>query len=353
MKSWGLFAVLAVFCSAARAEPLQEYFRSARAMGMGGAYIAVADDDDSLYLNPAGLAGLQKARFNLINTGAAVSSDSILYARNALNGFGSFGPETINALMGQNHFAQSQAGVNLTLPNFGLGYLFNGEFGIQATNQALPTFTLTNIQTHVFQGGVAYGFGRKKRGKFEFRVGAAGKAVMRRGGYRPIQYSDMANLSIAYMDELVGQNGWGFGFDLGMQVVFRLGKQWTLMAGTAFTNLGMIAFPGDQLPIYGDLGAGIAANFQAKAFHILVAADYKHILNDTDYRKKFHLGMELGLSWLRLLVGVNQVYPTFGFLLDVWISRIVFSSYMTENGSQVFQDPERRWMFSTSFTIPL
>ncbi len=341
------------YMSVAQAEPLPEYFRSARAMGMGGAYIAIADDQDALFLNPAGLAGQDKARFNLVNADATISSDSFIYARNSLAGFGDFGPDTINALMGQNHFGQGQAGASLVMPNFGLGYLFNGEFGVQAQNQALPNFTLINIQTHVIQGGAAIGFGRKRRGKWEFRIGVGGKAVMRRGGYRAIQYADIPLLSVSYLDQIVGPNAWSFGFDLGTQLIVRLGKQWTLMAGSAFTNFGDIAFSGDQMPLYGDLGVGFAARYDVKKFHIILAADLKHLTDDTDWRKKMHFGMEAGLSWINLLVGFNQVYPTFGLSLDVWLMRFIFSSYAVENGSQAFQDTERRWMFNTMFKLPL
>ena len=322
-------------------------------MGMGGAYIGVADDYHSLFLNPAGLAGVKNAEFNLASIDATVSSDSLIYARNALGGFGSFGVDTINALMGQNHFLQAQGSASIVMPNVGFGYLYNRELGIEAQNQSLPSFTVINVETHVIQGGAAFGIGRKRRGKAELRVGLGGKMVIRKGGYRAVPFADLPSLSLAYLDTITGPAGIGFGFDLGLQFVYRAGKEWTLMAGTAFTNFGDIAIPGGAMPLYGDLGAGIAARYEKKGLSMLLAWDVKHLTDITDWRKLSHLGIEVGVSMFSFYAGFYQVFPCAGVGLNFWLLKTTLSTYATENGSIAFQDPERRWMLNTTLRLPL
>ncbi len=56
------FAVLALGGGAARAEEIPEPFTPVRPMGMGGAFTAVANDENSAWTNPAGIARSRKAR---------------------------------------------------------------------------------------------------------------------------------------------------------------------------------------------------------------------------------------------------------------------------------------------------
>ena len=57
----------------------------ARAVGMGGAYTAVADDPNAVYWNPAGLAGIRRAGLALnhldVQTLGLVSYDQLIYAQ--------------------------------------------------------------------------------------------------------------------------------------------------------------------------------------------------------------------------------------------------------------------------------
>src|SRR4051812_21966850 len=54
---------------------VQEYYqirRSARAMGMGGAFYGLSDDEGALWYTPAGLARIRASRFNLIGIKADI-----------------------------------------------------------------------------------------------------------------------------------------------------------------------------------------------------------------------------------------------------------------------------------------
>ncbi|HXC64736.1 MAG TPA: hypothetical protein VNZ67_10280, partial [bacterium] len=60
-------------------DPLQSQGVSARAWGLGGAYVGVADAPDTLYWNPAGLAGLSESGLSLDHNSffAGASQDTV------------------------------------------------------------------------------------------------------------------------------------------------------------------------------------------------------------------------------------------------------------------------------------
>ena len=45
-------------------ESIFSYGAGARAMGMGGAFVAIADDASAVYYNPAGISQLERAQFS-------------------------------------------------------------------------------------------------------------------------------------------------------------------------------------------------------------------------------------------------------------------------------------------------
>lgn len=58
---WGILAFVAPLQSSSAAAPIFEMGASARAMGLGGAFLAIADDESAVFYNPAGLAYITKA----------------------------------------------------------------------------------------------------------------------------------------------------------------------------------------------------------------------------------------------------------------------------------------------------
>ena len=77
--------------------------------------------------------------------------------------------------------------------------------------------------------------------------------------------------------------------------------------------------------------------------------DLRHLLDTTDFKKKSHIGFELGLPFINLDAGVDQVYINYGASVDIWLTRVSILSYEEENGSFVGLNPERRY----SLTIDL
>jgi hypothetical protein len=209
------------------------------------------------------------------------------------------------------------------------------------------------METHVFQGGFAFSIGKKRRGKFELRIGATGKAVLRKGGYRAVPFADLLSLSLPYLQSLVGDYGFGLGFDLGVQMLVKVSREWTLFAGSAFTNIGDIAFASGAMPMRGNLGAGIGARYMGKSVSVQLAWDLRHLTAETAWALRNHLGLEVALPFISFYGGLYQVYPTGGIGLNFWLIKLVAATFVTETGGLPYQDPERRWVLGLTFRIPL
>ena len=62
--------------------------RGIRPMGMGGAFTAVADDENAVFYNPAGIAQRSGQLIQIFNINTAISGDTIKAASDAMNTFG-------------------------------------------------------------------------------------------------------------------------------------------------------------------------------------------------------------------------------------------------------------------------
>lgn len=135
----GLFSGAAAgqsFSSSAKGTTAAEFLElgvGGRAMGMGGAYTAIADDATALYWNPAGLTSIEHRAATFMHAAYLQSSfyDYAAYAQN-LGRYGAFGADV--QYLNAGAIAQTDANFNTTgsfTPNdlalsVGYGYKLNG-----------------------------------------------------------------------------------------------------------------------------------------------------------------------------------------------------------------------------------
>ena len=340
-----------------QAGELHQLYRGARTEAMGGAYTALADDEQAIFLNPAGLAGIEHLQFNYLITDFTVSSDIISTAAQASSAFSKLSGNSLNLIMGKNIYAQVQLAPTLVGPGFGFSVLADQQVALRSENKALPQITFGYQTTDGFQLAYGTSIGKGKRGffgdKVELRLGAAAKMLFRRGGYRRLSPLTLFQLSPSKAQGLIGPWGKGYGLDLGSQLVYRANKRLNFYAGLAMTDVGDTCFGDGPDPIKSVLSGGFAARYDLGVIHIKTIYDQRHILQVTDWRKKNHFGVELGLPMLSIYGGINGVYPTYGVSFDIWVLSLTAASYVEEQGSFVYQDPEHRWMTRLAFKFEL
>ncbi len=320
---------------------------------MGGAYVAIVDDEQAIFLNPAGLAGNEKAQFHYVAADLTVSTDLVASFTESAEAFGNLSPETLNVLMGKNIYSQVMLTPTLLMPNFGVSVLVDGQYAVLAENKALPQLTLGYQTTN--GGQAAYGFklGGRRRSRSELRLGIGGKVLWRRGGYNTLSLSQILSIGPSTLSEVSGNFGMGLGLDLGSQYRFKLMDRLTLSSGVAFTDIGDTSFGEMAAPVKNNLSVGVAAQYDLRYSSVVLAYDYQHLLEETDWRKKTHVGLGVILPMVSLYGGINQVSLTYGASVDLWLFRVTALSYAEEQGSYAFQDSMRRWVLRFSLKLDL
>lgn len=351
---------LAVFLSASSAfaarHELRDLYIGARGQAMGGTYVGLADDEQAVYMNPAGMAGIDRQR---IHYGIAdiYASDELLLSPTSLGSIS--GTNSVNALIGKNIGARAQISPTFVMPNFGVAILIDQQIAVQAKNHAYPTVTLGYQTTTGVQAAYGITISQKNRRRKtvggELRLGVGGKILWRRGHYREYTAVELLsmNMTMDGLNAMAGNFGMGFGIDVGAQYVLPLNQQLTLSVGSAVTEIGGVKFASDSDSQPSNFSAGLGLKYKLPKVNLALAYDYRNILQDVDPSKRSHLGLEVELPFISLYGGLNGPYPSYGASFDAWLFRLTALTYTEELAAQAGVDAERRYMLRLALKFGL
>ncbi len=355
-----LIFVTSYHCAwAADGYELRRLYRSFRTTAMGNAYLATVTDEDAIFLNPAGLAGVDSLQLHYLPSDTEISTDLVGEALKGTSALSGFNASTVNSLlMGKNHYGREQIAPSLISKNMGIAFLLDGQAAIRARNQALPNILVGYQTTMGVQGGIGFSLLKPGRGRKtnlgDLRVGISAKMMYRRGTYRYLSMNELLNIGMDTLHAIAGNYQVGYGLDFGTQYIRRFGKNLVLSAGLAFTDVGDTYFGGSVAPVRNNLGFGFAATYYtARQVKLTFAYDYQNILDNTDWRKRNHVGLAIGLPLFDLYGGINQTYLTYGASFDIFVFKLSALSYAEEQGAFSFQDGERRWALRLDLKLGL
>ncbi|HHW11717.1 MAG TPA: hypothetical protein GXX33_01735 [Firmicutes bacterium] len=249
-----LLVVLAPLCAASAPG------FGARAIGMGGAYTAVADDGSAAYWNPAGIT---QVKVGLALDGGLEGSLQQMEALQKQD------PAALDNALGL------KAGASLTLSNFGLHYVTDQRAAIESG--AVPK-TMRIDQTNQ----VAFTIAHELTDLFAFGLNA--------------KYVTVSTEKFTETGQIAQADGKGVAVDLG--AMFKVGKLVRLGAVLKDFGLTKLERSGeDEWPTQLVLGGAV----KVPLFGTVVAADLATPLSQ-DQDPTFHLGVEqplLGIFALR------------------------------------------------------
>jgi hypothetical protein len=384
--SWGnqemrkliLFCLLASFSVAAQsAEPvnfsIHQHYVSPRALGMGNAFVAVADDYNSLFYNPAGLAYQKEGQLNLKIQVAG--SGNIMDFAKQLDEAGDAGDketayqDVLNKNYGSNYWMRfPNVGGTWARPGWALAVIpadLSVEMAIH--QQIAATLTTEGYQDSTIAYGRAWKFQDDK-----LSLGVTGKAIYR--GY--VLWSKTAP-ELVYNDKFFtpedAKEGMTIDADVGMLYKFKTpeegGPAWTKWARPQFGfNLRNIADYGfkqnyhlfnkesGEPPKLGRrLDVGGMADFPSFwVFQPRFALDIKDIGHRYwTLKKGLHTGVELLWNvrwWLQggYRVGMSQGFLTAGLSAQfVWF-RLDFATWGEDIGTSGAPKENRRYVAQMS-----
>ncbi len=349
-----LFTSVVIVCvlgaTSAEAKELRDLYLSVTSKAMGGTSVCVAEPSDAIWQNPALLARSPAKEVHYLDIAIEGSQD--LYSAYSVNADAFKKPSisSFNSLMGYNNYLRGQITPNFVIPNFGISLISDGQFAFYGRNTTFPQVTLGYQNTNGIQMafGMAFSPGRwggTRVAHPELRVGAAVKALYRRGGFKKLSTVDLLNLTEGrgQISQIVGNYELGIGGDLGSQYVMPLSRAAEFSVGAVFLDIGDTSFSGKADAIDSNLAIGAGLKYTYGFFNTRIAYDYRNILEDVDWRQKNHIGLEFGIKRFNIQLGVNQVYITGGASVDIWFLRVTAATYAQELGTNVHQEANRRY----------
>jgi hypothetical protein len=338
----------------ARADELFEMHINAREMGMGGAFISVVDDEESLWFNPAGIAKNNGIHWTILDPKVGISDPTDLKTLSDLKDASQF-QSTLNGLYGKPIWAGGGAKSAVIIPGFAFGYYYDADASILADNPVDPTLKVNYVTDTGFAVGTGFSVAEI------LQMGMAVKYIERTGVRATYGPDTIASIVAGSADPStifnnLNNKGTGYSLDLGSNITVpspikpTFSLVWKDVGNTSFkpTVSGDPAPPTDP----SDLRAGASVLIQVPFFHIIPAVEYRDILdNSIQMTDKLHLGVEVGLPLIDLRAGLYQGYLTYGAGFNLGLIDIDVASWGAEVGGAPGQLESRRYLAQVSLRL--
>ena len=337
-------------------------YESPKTLAMGGVAVAISDDHQALFSNPAGLGKRTQKAYGVLNvTGlrnndydsvdsafAALSNKDTPGARisnntNLLNAMGKIGFQTISNL-------SYYLGGN----GFGMGVFYQQIEELSVENPINPTVRSRINKDLMLSGSIARSFNERQN---MFRDRAAGwwgstiKIASKKSADKTFYARDFSALTESVLKD-TDQSGVALDIDLG--ALWQINNPWEPSFGIFVGNLIESEFS----PEIGSAKRQYAAGFSIKPLSgpperndkLILAADYWDTGKDGSFLTKLRFGMNAKLSeWFSFQAGIRAGYLTGGFSADWNDARIELATYAEELGKRPGDKEDRRYAASLAF----
>lgn len=317
-------------------------YLTARATGMGGAKVAIADDRLALYGNPAGLNIFRhKAEISFPTLALNYNPNTLMLGLFTGTRIGNFAnPGKVDrGLIDRLKEVKGEHINNIVLPevdvvfrNFGFGV-----YGSSSLDAVYDAGIYDSKITYSSRTDVVGTASISKRILRPLSLGIGVKYIYRLECPQTTMWGkDIEKVTIG---ELFGnpqdtldiqeQLKQGLTFDIGS--MYHLGF---LRVGAVLKNVaGSIG--GEAIDREFDVGAGYwipQLMDRGLVERVLLAVDIQDMMGDKNFWTKVHAGVEANMPLGALRAGINQGYPTWGFGLNFFVFHLEFADYSRERG---------------------
>ncbi|HET6466145.1 MAG TPA: hypothetical protein VLY20_03030 [Nitrospiria bacterium] len=332
------------------ADELPIFYKGIRPLGMGGAFTAVADDENAMFYNPAGLNSIKGFGGVGILNPYVEASKNIKSFYNDVKDVSNAQSDTEQAdlaatllenWLGQHLHLRTGLFPNVTMHNFGIGFLGQATFDGEVHNPlGVNTLQLRGGYDLALVASGAYGFNLFNA---PLQVGMTGKLINRRMLDKTYTTSDLVEQDGIDLSRDL-QSGNGVGVDLG--AIYAPPVFLEPAFGVSLQNIGNVNL-GDAGKLEQQLNLGAALHPPVGFGKLLLALDVIDVTNqlgeDHDLAKRINAGVEYKLPMLvALRAGLHQGYPSYGFTVDLWVLKASYAYYIEEIGAYAGQRPDRR-----------
>lgn len=334
--------------------------RSAEGLLMGDAYTAVADDENTLFYNPAALSRHSGVSLQFVNPDFEVPDvldKNVKKMKFGLDGkfedFPSTAEGITNRVLGVPVFFQAGGTPTVKMQHFAFSLFANSKTSMVLENAIYPNLNIDYRFDRGFIMGYSHTLSGNYKSRSQFSVGASVKRVTRNSlkgrydlfGTELLQIIDNADDYKSIRRALGYTEGDAWGFDLGMEQVFR-GPGNIMAIGLSILDVGDTKFKKKEASLREvqkqemsvNLGTSWSTDF--KIFDATFAADIHNLIDPrADFASKLHLGARFRLPLLSIYTGWNGGYTSYGVGLDFWLMHLKVGFYGAEIGSS-FREKE-------------
>ncbi len=341
--------------------------RSAEASLMGDAYTAVADDENTLFYNPAALGRHSGVSLQFINPDFEIPDvldKNVKKMKFGLSGnFENF-PKTAEGItervLGIPVFFQVGATPTIKMQHFAFSLFANNKTSMVLENSIYPNLNIDYRYDRGFIMGYSHNFVGNSKSPSQFSVGAAIKHVNRNSlkgrydlfGTELLQIINNADGYKEIRRQLGYTEGDGWGFDVGAEQVFRRPGS-LLVFGLSVLDVGDTKFKKensslrDIQPQEMSVNLGTSYSMDFKIFDATFSADYSNMIDArTPFASKIKLGTRLRLPLLSVYAGWNGGYASYGLGFDLLFMNLKVGFYGTEIGSSFKEKESERIVFA-------
>lgn len=358
--------------------------RSPRALLMGDAYTAIADDEYTLFYNPAALGRNKGVSFTLLNptfglTDALSEQDRFT---NFPSGAGA-APQIANRIMDFPIYLQAGIFPTLKMGQFGFTLFADSKSSIVLRNATHPMLDVNYRYDRGFIFGFAHNIGTgafsSKAVKNKKSTTSAGTRLSLGAGIKHMNRQGIQNQFDLFGTGLLGQinagngsdisaikqslgysKGAAWGFDLGAEYAISSGRS-VLTSAISLLDIGATRFTKTQgigeVPKQDMMvNAGMAFKQDFGIVDYTLSADIHPMNTGIDFGRKFHFGTELSLPLVTLNAGWSEGYVSYGGSIKLWPIKITTGFYGVEVGSHYREQVAKRFILYLSlfdFSIDL
>lgn len=357
--------------------------RSPRALLLGDAYTAIADDEFTMFYNPAALGRNKGVSFTLFDPtiGLTDALSELDRFKNFPSGSGA-APQIANRILDFPIYLQAGIFPTLKMGQFGFTLFANNKSSFVLRNATNPQLNINYKYDRGFVMGFAHNIGTgafiskgKKGAKSttssgtRLSLGMSIKHMNRQGidgqydlfGTTILSKINSGKTDISSLKTALGYSeGKAWGYDMGAEYtiasgrsVFTTGVSMMDIADTRFTKTsGTADVPKQDMMI----NSGMAFKQDFGLFDYTLSADIHPMNGPTDFARKFHMGVELSLPLVTVHTGWSEGYISYGATVKLWPIKITTGFYGVEVGSRYREQEAKRFILYVSlfdFSIDL
>lgn len=366
-----------------QAQEVNYLARSPRALLMGDAYTAIADDEFTLFYNPAALGRNKGVSLTLLDPtfGLTDALSELDRFKNFPSGNGA-APQIANRIMDFPIYLQAGIFPTLKMGQFGFTLFANSKSSLVLRNATNPELDINYKFDRGFIFGFAHNIGSgayasraKKSSKTTVSAGSrlsfggAIKHMNRQGledqfdlfGTTILSKINSGATDINSLKDAFGYSkGSAWGYDLGAEYALSSGRK-TLTSAISILDIGSTRFtktegsgkiPKQDMMI----NSGIAYKHDLGLLDYTLSADIHPMNSGIDFGRKFHFGTELSLPLVTLNAGWSEGYLSYGGTIKLWPIKITTGFYGVEVGSHYREQVAKRFILYLSlfdFSIDL